>query len=346
MLHWFKSYLSNRLQRVQFMGSSSDWAAVHSGVPQGAVLAPILFNIFAFDLPFCIQSNLRQYADDTVLYRVIKNQDDEVALQDDLQHINTWCNLNCMSLNPNKCKLMTVTRSRNPAKPLYKIAENTLENVDSYKYLGVIISRDLSWKTHVNKVSSKATRLNGFIGRVVKTRNPYILTLLYRSISRPILEYAAPVWCPVLSTQQKTLEKVQRRFTRFCLGLPRRVLIDSVNEIEYSDRCVKLGLPLLINRVHFLSITFVIKCLYNKFDIDTDTLIPINCRHIESVKFVHHRARSNAAHHSLFHRFPRLWDELPACIKDTIIHSLSSFTNSLRNHLLVPGEEVPLTKTV
>ena len=71
------------------MGLSSDWAAVHSGVPQGAVLAPILFNIFAFDLPFCIQSNLRQYADDTVLYRVIKNQDDEVALQDDLQHINT-----------------------------------------------------------------------------------------------------------------------------------------------------------------------------------------------------------------------------------------------------------------
>ena len=89
--------------------------------------------------------------------------------------------------------------------------------------------------------SSKATRLNRFIGRVVKTRNPYILTLLYRSISRPILEYAALVWCPVLSTQQKTLEKVQRRFTRFCLGLPRRVLIDSVNEIEYSDRCVKLG---------------------------------------------------------------------------------------------------------
>ena len=97
---------------------------------------------------------------------------------------------------------------------------------------------------------------------------------------------------------------------------------------------------------YFLSITFVIKCLYNKFDINTDTVIPINCIHIESVKFVHHRARSNAAHHSLFHRFPRLWDELPACIKYTIIHSLSSFTNSLRNHLLVPGEEVPLTKTV
>ena len=80
MLDWFKPYLTNRSQRVQFMGSSSDWAAVHSGVPQGSVLGPLLFNIFAFDLPFCVQSNLRQYADDTVLYRVIKPPDDKVTL--------------------------------------------------------------------------------------------------------------------------------------------------------------------------------------------------------------------------------------------------------------------------
>ena len=113
---------------------------VHSGVPQGSVLGPLLLKIFALDLPFCVQSNLRQYADDTVSYRVIKTQDDEVALQNDLQHIHTWCNLNCMALNPNKCKLMTVTRSRNPAKSLYNIGDYTLENFDNYKS---IISRDL-----------------------------------------------------------------------------------------------------------------------------------------------------------------------------------------------------------
>ena len=141
--------------------------------------------------------------------------------------------------------------SRNPAKPLG----------DNYKYLGVIISRDLSWKTHINTVTSKATRLNGFIGRVVKTRDPKILISLYRSISRPILEYAAPVWCPVLTTQQEMLDNVQRRFTCFCLGLPRRALTNSDSEIEYSDRCVKLGLPFLNNIINFLSIVFVIKWL-------------------------------------------------------------------------------------
>ena len=126
LLNWFQSYLTNRSQRVQFMGSYSDWAAVHSGVPQGSVLGPLLFNIFAFDLPFCVQSNLRQYADDTVLYRTIKHQDDQLALQNDLQHLHNWCNLNYMELNSGKCKVMAVTRSRNPPSPVYTIGDHVL----------------------------------------------------------------------------------------------------------------------------------------------------------------------------------------------------------------------------
>ena len=140
---------------------------MHSGVPQGSELAPLLFNIFVVDLPFCVQSNLRQYADDTVLYRVIRSRDDELALQNDLQHIGTWCEFNHMMLNSKKCKLMTVTRSRNPPKPIYNIGSQILQNVDNYRYLGLIIWRDLSWKQHINGIASKATRLNGFLGRVI-----------------------------------------------------------------------------------------------------------------------------------------------------------------------------------
>ena len=83
---------------------------------------------------------------------------------------------------------MTVTRSIEILLNHYNIDDYTLEYVDNYKYLGVIISRDLSWKTHINTVTSKATRLNGFIVRVVKTRDLNILISLHRSISRHILE--------------------------------------------------------------------------------------------------------------------------------------------------------------
>ena len=123
ILNWFNSYLDNKSQRVLFQGSKSNWAAVHSGVPQGSVLGPLLFSIFAFDLPvpFCVQSSLRQYADDTVLFRAIsiRHDTDSIVLQSDLHniHVVTWCNLNRMSLNVKKCKLMTITRSKSPSRP-------------------------------------------------------------------------------------------------------------------------------------------------------------------------------------------------------------------------------------
>ena len=83
-----------------------------------------------------------------------------------------------------------------------------------------------------------------------------------------------------------------------------------------------------------------------KFDIPSIDLIPVNRRHTEVIKFTHQMARSNAAHHSLFYRFPRLWEVLPTDVKETVIYSLSLFVNSFRKHLLVPGLGDALTQTV
>ena len=117
-----------------------------------------------------------------------------------------------------KCKLMTVTRSKHPFQPIYKIGSDTLEIVNSY--LGIIISRDLDWKPHIKSIVCKTSKLSGFIRRVVKSKDTEILVKLYCSLCRLILEYAAPVWCPRLRTHQENVERVQRRFTRSCLGLP------------------------------------------------------------------------------------------------------------------------------
>ena len=76
LLSWISNFLYSRQQRVLFSGAKSDWVPVTSGVPQGSVLGPILFNLFTADLPNHVQSSLSQYADDTVLYRIIKCTDD------------------------------------------------------------------------------------------------------------------------------------------------------------------------------------------------------------------------------------------------------------------------------
>ena len=87
---WLRSFLTGRSQRVVVNGSNSTWSPVLSGVPQGTVLGPILFLMFINDLPHNIASGIKLFADDCVLYRPINSTDDHLALQRDLDQLETW----------------------------------------------------------------------------------------------------------------------------------------------------------------------------------------------------------------------------------------------------------------
>ena len=147
-----------------------------------------------------------------------------------------------MDLNVNKCKVKCLSRSKLFARPRYAFGSDPLEIVDCYKYLGVTISNDLSWKKHTDLTVSKATIMSGFVKRLVISRDPLIQTKLFCALVRPIIEYACPVWFPGLNTLQHSMESVQRRFTRFCLGLPRGQIPGfHINNLDYTARRIQLG---------------------------------------------------------------------------------------------------------
>ena len=114
ILLWITNFLNNRKQRVVVDGSFSNYADVESGVPQGTVLGPLLFLLHINDLPSCVNSKVRLFADDCLLYREIKINQDQIDMQRDLDALMDWGSTWGMKFNAKKCNIMRVSRSRKP----------------------------------------------------------------------------------------------------------------------------------------------------------------------------------------------------------------------------------------
>ena len=92
----------------------------------------------------------------------------------------------------------------------YTLHNQVLENVSSAKYLGVQIIDDLEWGQHINEITSKATKTLGFLCRNMAFALRETKAAAYKTLIRPKLEYAAPVWMPHHQKEIDRLEKVQR----------------------------------------------------------------------------------------------------------------------------------------
>ena len=110
-LRWICAFLSNRTQTTVVNGVLSSYVEVTSGVPQGSVLGSLLFHIY--DINNAITSQIKLFADDSVQYRNIHNQNDQVVLQDDLDTISSWTEKWLMELIINKCSVLSITLERN-----------------------------------------------------------------------------------------------------------------------------------------------------------------------------------------------------------------------------------------
>ena len=158
------------------------------------------------------------YADDILVYKPFYSLDDHHLFQSDLSAISNWLAHNCMSLNAAKCKYMLISRKRSSLPSILPTLfigspEATMEKVTSMKYLGVHISSDLSWSTDIDIITSKVRRTLGFIYRkFYRNVNSSVLTKLYTTLVRPLLEYCCAVWDPHLQKDIDKLESVQRLF--------------------------------------------------------------------------------------------------------------------------------------
>ena len=163
-MNWINASLCFRQQRVVVNGIKSDWAPVVLGVPQSTVLGPLLFSLYINDISADTESEIRRFADDCVCYREIKDEEDTLKLQRDIDRLGSWARKWGMRFQPVKCNMMQLTNKwSSKIQTNYTLEGTVLENVESIKYLGVTITNDLKWNTHISNVCTKANRALGFL---------------------------------------------------------------------------------------------------------------------------------------------------------------------------------------
>ena len=196
---------------------NSNCIPVSSGVPQGPVLGPIPFLVYINDLPEQVKSRVRLFADDTAMYLALSSHIEGQVLQKNLLSLEKWekmWNMNFKTLT-SKCRVLHVTRLKTPIETNYFLYNTMLDSVSSAKYLGITISVDLSWSTHIDNITKSANQTLGFLKRNIRVHNKELKSVAYKTLVRPQLEYASTVWSPHTATDIQKVEAVQRRAARW-----------------------------------------------------------------------------------------------------------------------------------
>ncbi|CAB4013539.1 RNA-directed DNA polymerase from mobile element jockey [Paramuricea clavata] len=216
IIRWIKAFLCDREQCVRVGTSMSSWKKTNGGLPQGTKLGPLLFAVLINSLLKNWPSRIK-FVDDTSALEIIPRFSSSL-MPLVVNEISDYALERGMELNYKKCKQMLINflkyKGSDDENPIY-VAGKPVETVSSFKLLGVWISNDLSWNTHVDMVLKKAnSRLYAL--RLLKKAGLQAsdIVQIYISFIRSRIEYASPVWSSIPKSLSDILESVQKRALR------------------------------------------------------------------------------------------------------------------------------------
>uniref|UniRef100_A0A3B1IW78 Reverse transcriptase domain-containing protein n=1 Tax=Astyanax mexicanus TaxID=7994 RepID=A0A3B1IW78_ASTMX len=221
---WIESYLTDRFQSVSVNNCRSDFLRLTSGVPQGSILGPLLFSLYINDLPtVCSEAECLMYADDTFFF-VHGHTKDIVAakLIKTMSCVTTWMQKCCLELNTSKTVGMYFTKTnRVSSDPDIHVNGERLQIVNQYKYLGLIIDSELSFKAHIGKLC-KTVKFNLANFRAIRNNmsteaaKRYVHSMIFSHFN-----YCITSWSRLVKAQKKPLEILYKQVIKVMDKKPR-----------------------------------------------------------------------------------------------------------------------------
>ena len=332
-------FLTYRKFSVQVESYQSEFKIYNLGVPQGSILGPYLYNIYVsdilngFDLPNNL--SLKQYADDLQAYSIFESSDTDLAAKSFdklIEHLYNWGKKNGLKFSSEKFELLHL--GKNNPKRSYNINGTIIQPTSCVRNLGLQMTDDLKFNTHINNKCLSATRRWFNLAKVCRHNDINVLSLIYKQFVRPILEYPSIIFNPITVTLINDLERVQRRITRHILF---RTKYKSPLP-PYEERMKLLNLETLEARRNKLDMIFYSKVINNEVQINSKN-IPKRVHNINT-RFSNKRAnilpaRLNVRRNSFFVRVPKIFSKLPTQVTNANTSEL------LRTYLKPNKTEIP-----
>nr|CAH8855160.1 unnamed protein product [Trichobilharzia regenti] len=327
LLAWLKDYLGEREFCTKVNRIRSSWHTSASGVPQGSILGPLMFLIFINDLPSQLNCSALLYADDVKIWRAINSSEDSDRLQADLQTLGNWALANGMPFNLKKCKVVQLHSGRSQSVN-YTLGGQNLSCVQSERDLGLILTEKLDTSGNYSRDVAKAYATLHFMHRQLGALTPELFLRLYKAYVRPHLEVHNIIAPPLLKRDANILESVQRRATKWVIGLRNK---------SYEERLKKLGLFTLSYRRHRGDLITVYKILNDQAH-PNKSILPLSDYRLprgNPLRIAHQRPKTRVRSHFFSLRVCRLWNALPAAV--TTAPSVEIFKRKLDNHAEMQG---------
>jgi hypothetical protein len=230
--NWIQSYLTDRTAAVKFGAAVSLEHPLKSGVPQGSILGPTLFNVYMADLGRLLSSgdiNFHIYADDVLLYKPCypDNVTDAInSLRDCLQQVESWMLQNRLLLSPTKTSafLFHCPRAILPSPPLSVIIGGVqvgFSTSSPLRWLGVDFDPHLKMCAFVDRTSRSCFSILQMLRRLRSSMNRHSTLLLCNSLVCSRLEYCGALLFSVEAAQLERLCRVQNLAARIVSGCRR-----------------------------------------------------------------------------------------------------------------------------